>query len=390
MRLYLTALNPTDAVLEGFLPAADALGLPATVLTDRPGQWPAGVPVRQCAVRDPAAIIAATAAEPPAALLSNSDHLQEATAVAAAKLGLPGKDPEAARRCKDKAVMRRTLAAAGLDPVRAVAVDPGATPIVPADVFPAVLKPRDGVASEDAYLVTDRRELAARVTAIRRRRPEVALVVEEYLAGELRTYDTLGDGESLAVLGGWRTGLGPPPTFTEMSLDWAPPPADHDAGIRVLLGALGVGFGACHTEYVVRPDGIRLIEVNDRLIGDRMDLILTDLLGVPLFADVIRLHLGEPLAGPARPGPAAPGRHARVEYVCADRSGRLTAAPGPVDTVRDGVRLSCRPMREVGRVAERTGTNRDYLAALHGIGPDPDTVRAALTAFRDGLRWTIT
>jgi hypothetical protein len=37
MRLYLTALNPTDAVLDGFLPAAASLGLPATVLTDRPG-----------------------------------------------------------------------------------------------------------------------------------------------------------------------------------------------------------------------------------------------------------------------------------------------------------------------------------------------------------------
>ncbi len=390
MHLYLTALNPTDAVLEGFLPAADALGLPATVLTDRPGEWPADVPVRRCAVRDPAAIVAATTAESTAALLSNSDHLQEATAVAADKLGLPGKDPEAARRCKDKAAMRRALAAAGLDPVRAITLDPGATPAVPADLFPAVLKPRGGVASEDAYLVTDRRELAAQVTAIRRRRPEVVLIVEEYLAGELRTYDTLGDSGSLTVLGGWRTGLGAPPTFTEVSLDWAPPPPAHDARLRALLDALGVGFGACHTEYVVRPDGIRLIEVNDRLIGDRMDLILTGLLGVPLFAHVIRLHLGEPLAALDLPDPAALNRYARVEYVCADQSGRLTAAPGPVDTVHDGVRLSCRPMREVGRVAERTGTNRDYLAALHGIGPDPDTVRAALTAFRDDLSWTIT
>ncbi|SBT65745.1 ATP-grasp domain-containing protein [Micromonospora sediminicola] len=390
MRLYLTALNPTDAVVEGFLPAADALGLPITVLTDRPGEWPSGVPVRHCAVRDAAAVVTATAAEPPAALLSNSDHLQEATAVAAGKLGLPGKDPEAARRCKDKAAMRRALAAVGLDPVRVVTVEPNAAPTVPDDLFPAVVKPRDGVASEDVYLVADRRELAARVATIRRRRADVALVVEEYLAGELRTYDTLGDGVSLAVLGGWRTGLGPPPTFTETSLDWSPPSPAHDTRLRALLGALGVDFGACHTEYVVGGDRVRLIEVNDRLIGDRMDVILADLLGVPLFAHVIRLHLGEPLAAMDVPDPVALDRHARVEYVCADRSGRLAAAPGSVDTIRDGVRLSCRPLLEAGRVAEHTGTNRDYLAVLHGIGPDPDAVRAALTAFRNELRWTIT
>lgn len=389
MRLYLTALNPTDAVLEGFLPAADSLGLPVTVLTDRPEEWPARVPVSRCAVRDATAVVTATVADPPIALLSNSDHLQEATAIAAGKLGLPGKNPEAARLCKDKAAMRRAFTAAGLDPVRAVTVNPGATPTAPRDLFPAVVKPRDGVASEDAYLVVDRSELAARVAGIRRRRPDVALLVEEYLTGELHSYDTLGDGGSLALLGGWHTGLGPPPTFTELSLDWSLPPPGHDAQLRTLLGVLGVGFGACHTEYVVQHDRIRLIEVNDRMIGDRMDLVLSDLLGVPLFAHIIRLHLGEPLAALDLPDPSAINRHARVEYVCADRSGRLTTAPGRVDTVHDGVLLSCRPMREVGRVGEHTGTNRDYLAALHGIGPDPGTVRAALAAFRDGLRWRI-
>ncbi|WP_433686440.1 ATP-grasp domain-containing protein [Micromonospora carbonacea] len=387
MRLYLTALNPTDAVLEGFLPAAASLGLPATVLTDQPEQWPAGTPVTRCAVRDAAAVV--TAAVRPAALLSNSDHLQEATAIAAHKLGLPGKDPAAARLCKDKAAARRAVAAAGLDLVRVVAVDPGTAPEVPGEMFPAVVKPRDGVASEDAYLVGDPRELATRIAEVRRRRPGVALVVEEYLSGELRTYDTLGDAAGLAVIGGWRTGLGPPPTFTETSLDWSPPPQHDDVALRARLDVLGVRFGACHTEYVVQDGRVRLIEVNYRLIGDRMDLILAELLGVPLFAHIIRLHLGEPLSALDLPAPASVARHARVEYVCADRSGRLSAAPDRLDTVRDGVRLACRPLREVGRVAERTGTNRDYLAALHAIGPDGDTVSTALAAFRRGLRWTI-
>jgi hypothetical protein len=201
LRLYLTALNPTDAVVEGLLPAASALGLPATVLTDRPAEWPADVPVALCAVRDPAAVVAATVPNRPVALLSNSDHLQEATAIAARQLGLPGKDPDAARLCKDKAAARRAIAAAGLDLVRTVTIDPGAVPEVPAGMFPAVVKPRAGVASEDAYLVVDSAELVARVTEIRGRRPEVALVVEEYLAGELRTFETLGDGDALASLG---------------------------------------------------------------------------------------------------------------------------------------------------------------------------------------------
>ncbi|MEU8180073.1 siderophore biosynthesis protein [Micromonospora sp. NPDC049044] len=388
MRIWLTALNPTDAVLDGFLPAAAALGLSATVLTDRPTEWPADVPVTRCAVRDATAVVAAAAPNPPMALLSNSDHLQEATAIAARELGLPGKDPEAARLCKDKAAARRAIAAAGLDLVRTVTVDPAAAPRVPVGMFPAVVKPREGVASEDAYLVADHAELVARVAEIRSRRPDVALVVEEYLDGELRTFETLGDGTGLASLGGWRTGLGPPPTFTEESLSWSPPTESASTRLRACLAALGVGFGACHTEYVVTGDGrVRLIEVNYRLIGDRMDLILADLLGVPLFEHVIRLHLGEPLAALALP--ATVDGYAQVEYVCADRSGRLTAAPGPLDTRHGEVRLGCRPLRAVGRFAERTGTNRDYLAVLHAIAPDRDSVRTSLAAFRSGLEWTI-
>ncbi|MEV4117978.1 siderophore biosynthesis protein [Micromonospora sp. NPDC049645] len=387
MRLYLTALNPTDAVLEGLLPAAASLGLSATVLTDRPADWPAYVPVARCAVRDPAAVVAATAASRPVALLSNSDHLQEATAIAARKLGLPGKDPDAARLCKDKAAARRVIAAAGLDLVRTITVDPGTEPEVPAGMFPAVVKPRAGVASEDAYLVVDHAELAARVAEIRDRRPDVALVVEEYLDGELRTFETLGDGTALAYLGGWRTGLGPPPTFTEESLAWSPPTERASEELRARLDALGVGFGACHTEYVISDGRVRLIEVNYRLIGDRMDLILADLLGVPLFEYVIRLHLGEPLTALGLPD--AVHRYAHVEYVCADRSGRLVAAPGRLDTVHGEVRLGCHPLREVGRTAAHTGTNRDYLAVLHGIGPDEGTVRRSLAAFRSDLQWTI-
>ncbi|GAB3842015.1 carboxylate--amine ligase [Micromonospora andamanensis] len=386
--LYLTALNPTDSVLDGLLPAADALGVPVTVLTDRPDDWPDTAPVRGCPVRDPHAVTEVVRDGPAAAgLFSNSDHLQAATALAARRLGLPGKDPESARRCKDKAATRQAVADAGLDVVHARVLTPEQPPAF--DVFPAVVKPRDGVASEDAYLVADEADLTRRVTEIRRRRPDAPLVVEEYLPGDVHTHDTLGDAGTLAVLGGWRTTLGPPPTFTELCLEWAPAaPATVD-GLRAQLDALGVRFGACHTEFVVHRERPRLIEVNDRLIGDRMDLILAELLGVPLFEYVIRLHLGEPVATLGLPDPTTVGRTARVEYVCADRGGTLVAAPGPVDAVRDGVRLGCRPLRTVGTTAEQTGTNRDYLAVLHAIGSDPVAVGRALVEFRAGLDWVI-
>jgi biotin carboxylase len=393
VRLYLTALNPTDAVLDGFLPAAARLGLPVTVLTDQPATWPPrpGVTVVGADVRDVRAVLdVVQSGEPPAAVLSNSDHLQTATALAAEYLGLPGKDWRAALRCKDKRLTRRTLADAGLDTVAVVSLGPDDDPDRAAGVpFPAVVKPREGVASEDVYLVAGVDELRRRVAEIRRRRPGLPLLVEEYLPGELHTLETLGDGRELVVVGAWRTELGPPPTFTEASLDWDPhlPPSVRDQ-VLAQLAALGVGFGACHTEFVVADGRARIIEVNYRLIGDRMDLVLAELLDVPLFEHVIRIHAGDPL--PALPDPRALDRHARVEYVCADRSGTLVAAPDRLDTVTpDGTRLGIRPLRPLGVTAPLTGTNRDYLAELHAIGPDAGTVARALRDLRGAHRWEI-
>ncbi|AVT30421.1 siderophore biosynthesis protein [Plantactinospora sp. BC1] len=397
MRLYLTALNPTDSVLDGFLPAAARLGLPVTVLTDQPAAWPtsterrSGAEVVGADVRDVRGVLDAVhRGEPPVALLSNSDHLQTPTALAAAYLGLPGKDWRATLRSKDKRLTRRTVADARLDRVAAVALGPQDAAEQAATVpFPAVVKPREGVASEDVYLVDGLPELRRRVAEIRARRPGQDLLVEEYLTGDLYTLETLGDGTRTAVLGGWRTSLGPPPTFTEEAVDWAPDlPAPVLAQVLAQLDALGVGFGACHTEFVVADGRARLVEVNYRLIGDRVDLVMAELLDLPLFAYVIQLHAGDPL--PALPDPVTLDRYARVEWVCADRSGRLVAAPGPVDaTGPAGVLLGCRPLRTVGTTAPLTGTNRDYLAALHAIGPDPESVREALRDFRAAHRWKI-
>ncbi|MEQ4306279.1 siderophore biosynthesis protein [Plantactinospora sp. B6F1] len=398
MRLYLTALNPTDSVLDGFLPAAARLGLPVTVLTDQPDAWPtspeqrSGAEVSGADVRDVRGVLDAVhrGGEPPVALLSNSDHLQTPTALAAAYLGLPGKDWRATLRSKDKLLTRRTVADAGLDRVAVLALGPEDPPERAATVpFPAVVKPREGVASEDVYLVDGMPELRRRVAEIRTRRPGQGLLVEEYLAGDLHTLETIGDGTTTAVLGGWRTSLGSPPTFTEEALDWAPDlPAPVLAQVLAQLDALGVGFGACHTEFVVSGGRARLVEVNYRLIGDRVDLVMAELLDLPLFAHVIRIHSGEPL--PALPDPVGLNRHARVEWVCATRSGTLVAAPGPVDaTGPAGVLLGSRPLRTVGVTAPLTGTNRDYLAALHAIGPDPRSVRDALRDLRATHRWKI-
>jgi hypothetical protein len=431
LRLYLTALKPTDSVTDGFLPAARTLGCDVTILTDRPEHHRhSGTEVLGCDVRDARAVIDVIAHHhAPDAIFSNSDHIQAETALASGYFGLPGKDWRACVATKNKALTRRRLAAAGVEVVRAVRLAPG-DPVPPGMPFPAVVKPREGVASEDVVLVRDAGELAAAVRAIRDRRPGKALIVEEYLDGPLHTLETLGDGETIQVLGGFRTRLGPLPYFVEERLDWESPPGrDH---VLRALNALGVGFGACHTEYAMTPAGPRVIEVNYRVIGDHCDFLIANLLGVPLFERILGVHLGtklsdlstldmkpgDPRTAGTEPGnptagtepgeltagtepgdPAAitppgdsglPGGHGTVLSLIADRSGTVVKAPGVVvPAAGDRIRLWHRPLRAVGDRIDQSNTNRDYVGIVRTIGPDRASVDAAITAFNVENPWVI-
>jgi len=385
LRLYLTTLKPTDSVTDGFLPAAAALGWDVTILTDRPGAY-AGAPaeVIEADVRDATAVIEAIAAHrAPDVIFTNSDHIQAATALAAAYFGLPAKDWRACLTAKNKALMRRALAAAGVETVRSARLRPHAPP--PDGLpYPVVVKPREGVASEDVVLCHDKAELVRVATGIWTRRPGDTLVAEEYLDGPLRTLETLGDGRNLRVLGGFRTTLGPPPYFIEERLDWDPPADDGEvAHVLRALDALGVGLGACHTEYVVTGEGPRIIEVNYRVIGDNCDFLLADVLGVPLHELILRVHAGDPA-----PVPPRPARYGTAVSVVADREGTVRQAPPEIELPGE-TRLWHRPLRAVGDRIALTHTNRDYLGVIRAVGPDRAAVDAAVARFQREHPWVI-
>ena len=394
MRLYLLALNPTDSVTEGFLPAAKRLGADVTVLTDQPEAHRSRYPeheILECDVHDFRAVITRISAHgTPGAVFTNSDHLQTQAALAAEYFGLPGKSWQATLRTKDKAQLRRHLAASGADTVRSAELLPGQDLTEEAALslpYPCVVKPREGVASEDVVLAADAGELVQLCKEIQARRPGAALVVEEYLLGELYTLETLGDGRVRHVLGGFHTQVSPPPWFIEERLTFVPAhPEDVVAQVLAQLDALGVGFGACHTEFVVHEGRARIIEVNYRAIGDQCDLLLAELLGIPLFEHILRTHLGEPL--PADLGLRTDGR-ARLDYPCADRTGQLVSAPASADLEVDGVRLTYRPLRETGERHELHHTNRDYLGVLRATGSDRSSVDRVAEAYLAAQRWEI-
>jgi biotin carboxylase len=395
--LILLAHVPTDSVNEGFLPAARALGLSVVLLTDQAeahrqhfgGCELAAYPdaVVSCDVFNPIAVIEAITrrGKKPAAIFSNSDHLQTSTAIAADYFGLPSKDWRVAYRAKNKAEMRSVLKSKGIDPLwHATAWDEGGLARLASEApFPCVAKPREGVASLEVGLVRSASELEQHCRMLWKSQLGQAVLLEEYIEGPLYTLETLGDGQDLRVLGGFRVVLSPPPHFIELeacwnetrSLPWLREVCDQIRGF-------GIGFGACHTEFVATPQGPRLIEINYRCIGDQRDFLLQEILGIPLFETVLRLYLGESL-----PALESPARSAEIRYFPAEREGRLMKAPQGFTQREEGVHLAFRPLRRTGDTITLSHSNKDYLGVLSAVGPKAELVRRAMDRAAASLAW---
>lgn len=238
--LILLTHVPTESVNDGFLPAARHLGLSPVLLTDQAEAHrrhfsQSGLPaypdaIIACDVFNPLAVIETVGrhGQKPAAIFSSSDHLQTSTAIVAEYFSLPGKNWKVTDRAKNKAEMRGYLSGQGIETMRyAAASESESLARAAADVgFPCVVKPREGVASQEVGLARDNAELAAHCQAVWQTRPGQVMLLEEYLVGPLCTLETLGDGKGLQALGGFHVRLSAPPQ-----------PADPPNALAAYLGS---------------------------------------------------------------------------------------------------------------------------------------------------------
>ncbi|MDF3983332.1 siderophore biosynthesis protein PvsA [Luteibacter sp. PPL201] len=383
------------AVTHGFVPAAHRQGLPTVLLTDRrlehlrhfdahPADTPAAI--IECDVFNPLSAIDALhgAGIRPAAVFSNSDHLQTATALVAEAFGLPGKDWRTCKAAKNKALMRERQRERGLPTPWFHALSPGATP--PRDVpWPIVAKPREGVASMDVSLCADAHALDRYLDAFWQRHPGRAVLLEAFIEGPLFTLETLGDGERLHAIGGFDVTLSAPPHFVELEARWNGPAVTHGmAQALAQVEAFGVGVGICHSEFILTGNGPVLVEINYRSIGDGREFMLDRMHGGRWFETLLQPHLGGPLVLPE------PTRwHARVDYVVAANDGRLVSASADRSMAAPGWQAHYRALRHEGEAIRLTHSNKDYLGIVSTVGDDEAALEEGVRAIASTLHWHI-
>jgi argininosuccinate lyase len=312
--------------------------------------------------------------------VTSSEYFVAVTARAATRLGLPGADPGAVERCRDKRRQRAALAGSGV-PVPAFAA--AATPEEAAEAaaaigFPVVVKPADGTGSRGVRLCGTPREVRRHAAGLlaqerdERGQPTLpAVLVEEYVAGPELSVETFGT----EVVGITAKYLSPPPWFVESGHDY--PATVHDAEVVetvavAALGALGLGFGPAHTEIRLGARGPVVIEVNPRLAGGRIPTLIRLASGLDLVGATVDAVTGAPRSLPE------PGRgHASIRFLVPAQAGRVrrtggvaaaAAVPGVVDVV-----IAARPGQRVGG----TGSFLDRVGHVVTAGPTAAATRTA-------------
>jgi biotin carboxylase len=323
------------------------------------------------------------------AVVAVDDRGVLAAATAGERLGFPHNPPEAVAATRDKAAMRRALAAAEVPQPAFVVTDDG-LPDPAGFPLPWVLKPVDRSGSQGVIRTDDLEAARAAATRVRAL-CDGPLLVEQYVPGvEVAVEGLLRDGELTVLAVFDKPDLLEGPYFEETIYVTPSRLADEALGrvgivVARACAAIGLVDGPVHAEVRIDGDQARVIEVAARSIGGLCARTLRFGAGIALEELVLRHALGMPLDDIVRE-PGASG----VMMLPIPAAGTLREVRGR-DAARavagvTGVEITIPPGRDVVPLPE----GDRYLGFVFARGDTPAAVETALRTAHAELEIEIT
>ncbi|HJU51743.1 MAG TPA: ATP-grasp domain-containing protein [Acidimicrobiia bacterium] len=367
-----------------FFAAAESLGVEVTVAAEEP--LPLVESERFIAIdcehpeEAARAISDLATATPIDAIVPVDDAGVVIAALAAQQLGLPHNSPASAAATRDKALMRKLLAAAEVDQPAFAVVDGDAASAAARIGFPLVIKPRSLSASRGVIKVEGSGELERTLARVRAIADDRTVLVEEFIGGPEIAVEGMvwaGELEVLAIFDKPDPLEGP---FFEETIFVTPSrlPLDLQQEVgrvtQAAISALGLTEGPIHAELrIAEGNRPRLIEVAARSIGGICGRSLNfGLLDTPLEALILRHALGRRASLPRKTGSSG------VMMIPTPAAGMLKGVNG-IDSARNvaGVR-SIEITTPVGAMLRQVPESDRYLGFIFASGPDPLSVETAL------------
>jgi biotin carboxylase len=323
------------------------------------------------------------------AVVAVDDRGVLAAATAGERLGFPHNPPEAVAATRDKAAMRRALAAAEVPQPAFVVTDDG-LPDPAGFPLPWVLKPVDRSGSQGVIRTDDLEAARAAATRVRAL-CDGPLLVEQYVPGvEVAVEGLLRDGELTVLAVFDKPDLLEGPYFEETIYVTPSRLADEALGrvgivVARACAAIGLVEGPVHAEVRIDGDQARVIEVAARSIGGLCARTLRFGAGIALEELVLRHALGMPLDDIVREPGASGVMMLPIPAAGTLREVRGRDAACAVAGVT-GVEITIPPGRDVVPLPE----GDRYLGFVFARGDTPAAVETALRTAHAELEIEIT
>jgi len=376
-----------------FVHAARALGLRPVLVTARPDRY------RYLSQPGPPEVLVIPAIEEEATyrliydrfdggralagITTSSEYFVPTAAALASRFALPGPDPAAVRRARDKSWQRCALAAAGLPSpsfrVAASAVDARAAARVIG--LPVVIKPLEGSGSVGVRACADVNEAEAHAAMLLSRN-ESRVLVEALIDGPEFSVELFA-GKAIGIT---RKHLGAAPHFVEIGHDYPAVVSGDTARALTDTAAsasavLGLEWGPLHCELRVRDGQAFVMEVNPRLAGGFIPEIVRQASGIDLIRETLRLATGAALNLTPRWR-----RWASIRFLIPPRAGRLAGLEGIARaSARPGV-VDVAVYRNVGDDLTCLGDFRDRVGHVIACGYRPRAAASNAERARDAIR----
>ncbi len=239
-------------------------------------------------------------------VISSSEYYIYTASIVAKRLNLPGPDPIAVNIARNKYFQREKLQAEGI-PVPAFVRAKSVTEAVSAAEsigFPVVVKPVLSSGSEGVRLCSNSVEIISHVDKLLsikenpRGQPNPDYVlVEEFIDGPEYSVEALGDGK-VKIIGITKKYLGKKPHFVEIGHDYPASlePAESERITNLTISALksiGLVWGPSHTEIRLAEGAPKIIEINPRLAGGMIPVLIRLVQGVDLILIILKLICGQ-------------------------------------------------------------------------------------------------
>ncbi|SJM34273.1 lyase family protein [Mesorhizobium delmotii] len=393
---FLFVESNTTGTGELLIQRASALGFEPYLVTRNPARYgflnDSVAQVIEAETRSPDELVGVAAKlRRLAGIYSSSEYFVEAASSAAMAIGLPTANTEAIAACRNKwkqaAELQRQSIAIPETRLATSVID--VEKIVQQASLPLVVKPVSGSGSSGVRLCNS---AAAAIKAfesargalldqIGLRSPDV--LIQQYVEGKEYSAEIIAHHGRLHCLGILAKHKGPPPCFVEVGHDFPAPLPERSlqelASFAVsAVSALGLEFGPAHVEFVIAASGPVIIEVNPRLAGGMIPVMLSHALGTSILDMVIKLYAGEGFTPPR-----AGARAGAIRFALAQKSGklkRLSFSRNPEPTVPEAGLL-----KSEGEQVQINGDFRDRVAYALGVANDLNAAAGAAKGMIDSL-----